>query len=151
MWITLYSDASYSEGKKQATWAVYLRCKLGKLHKAGSCPLKIQDNNEAELYAVLAGIHLAVNTWANIEGFYVRTDSQVVCDLYCATPTRRKGINRLRKAIRALGFPLKIKHVKAHQSGTSTAAYLNNLCDRSARTQHRRKVKPEPSKVDFLA
>ena len=144
MRVTLYSDASFKDGK--GTWAVYLRSQLGSVSKSGRCPETITDNNEAELYAVLAGIHLARHIWPSTEGFYVRSDSMVVCRLNEGKKSRREGINRLAEAIKAIGLPLSIKHVKGHQGGKETAAYLNRHCDRLARQHHAAAVKTPPVK-----
>jgi ribonuclease HI len=140
MWVTCYTDASYSK-RKGGGWAVWLRSDLGRVVREGHCPRYVKNSTHAELAAIFAGILLSVRTWGrSVVGITIYSDSEPAIHpiLPDAPPARDPSMRRLQEKILDLAREEKIRletrWVKAHlPASTSTAAYLNNKCDRLAR------------------
>lgn len=143
-WITVHSDASLS--REGASFAFACRSSYFPLHLrlAGELP-GVRDVNIAEALAMLYGIRAALWTWApifDVEGFFLRSDSLVTVNCLSARhPPKNAALADVQRELRAACRPFRIhaKHVKGHQSSAnSTAAYMNNLCDRLASEARRR-------------
>jgi ribonuclease HI len=140
MWVTCYTDASYSPGRGGA-WAAWLRSERGRVVRHGRCPAYVKDSNAAELAAIYAGVFLAVRTWGSeVGGVLVCSDSQGALSLASREhPLSRKAANRrLQERLRHLAIErdlaLDLRWVRGHQPlRSSTGAYLNGWCDRLAR------------------
>jgi ribonuclease HI len=139
MWITLYTDASYSP-KDGGGWGVWIRSERGRIVRRGKCPPYVRSSGAAELSAIYAGVHIALRAWgAEVQGVFVRSDSQEA--LLRATPStplaRDVATRRLQQKLRSLLGPsieLQTRWVKGHQGASrGTAAYLNTAVDRLAR------------------
>ena len=140
MWVTLYTDASFNG--TEGTWAIWLRSEKGRIVKSGKCPATVDDNNAAEMYAVLVGVTVALREWAvtdKIFGIQINSDSHVVCTaLYqWSKPNRHPTIARIQTKIRAIlteqDIRVRAKHVRGHQRSDNVRSWLNNRCDRMAR------------------
>lgn len=144
MWVTCYTDASYSEAAGGA-WAVWLRSDLGRIVRAGRCPPYVRDSCAAELAAIFAGVHLALRAWApHVRGIFVRSDSlTALANADPTAPLRRPAATRrlqdkLRKLLGEHAVVLSCRHARGHRpSNESTAAFLNGRCDALARATRR--------------
>jgi hypothetical protein len=141
MWVTCYTDASYSP-RKGGGWAVWLRCDQGRLIREGRCPGYVKNSTHAELAAMFAGVLLALRSWGRqVEGITLHSDSRgALAALDSKAPLARKdrAVRRLQEKLRALSsaheLSLEGRWVKAHlPATTSTAAFLNGKCDQAAR------------------
>jgi ribonuclease HI len=140
VWVTCYTDASYSDDAGGA-WAVWLRCDRGRLVRSGLCPPYVREANAAELAAIFAGLHLAVTTWGSrVDGVSLRSDSKVA--LGHADPesklSRNSALRRLQERVRSLlrehDLELDCRWVRGHQRvEAGTHAFLNDRCDRLAK------------------
>jgi ribonuclease HI len=148
VWVTLYTDASYSPHKGGA-WAVWLRSTRGRIVRSGRCPNYVRNSNDAEFAAIYAGIYLAICAWGReVTGVLVRSDSEGALALArsAARPARTRRMRGLQTKLRRLVEPsqveLELRWVKGHQpKSASTAAWLNGYCDRLAR-KRRRETRP---------
>lgn len=146
MWVTCYTDASFSE-RHGGGFGVWLRSYLGRVVRSGRCPRYVKSSTDAELSAIYAGVFLALRAWpSRVAGVLVCTDCQAAIDL--ARPgsalAPRKAARRLQRRLWALldesHVELDLRWVKAHQKPTtSTRAYLNHQCDRLARRGRKRR------------
>ncbi len=122
-------------------WAAWLRCDKGRFVRRGRCPDYVKDSTAAELAAIFAGLHLARRQWgALVTSVVVRSDCTGALALLKpgARRSKRPDVRRLQERIETLarvtGWSLRTRWVKGHQRAkSSTAAYLNNACDRLAR------------------
>jgi ribonuclease HI len=158
VWVTLYTDASFHP-EHGGTWAVWLRCERGRLVRRGACPAWVTGSNAAELAAIYAGVYIALRAWpSEVLGFFVRSDSQVAIAHAdgSARPSRDPATRRIRKklqdAVRTAGVELSCRWVKGHQRASrSTAAYLNNQCDKLSRASRPRSRKKRKVRAGALA
>jgi ribonuclease HI len=140
MWVTCYTDASYSR-RGGGTWAAWLRGPDSRLVRRGQCPRWIRDSVGAELAAIFAGVYLAVTRFG-ATGVFVRSDCQGALDLAkpdaqrARRPEHAKLQGRLRELSRARTIALDLRWTPGHRTGTS-AAFLNGACDRLARALRR--------------
>jgi ribonuclease HI len=147
MWVTLYSDASFNG--REGSWAIWLRSEKGRIVKSGKCPVAVDDNNAAEMYAALVGITVALRDWGPLTGIQVNSDNQVVCtSLYSWSkenrhPTILRIQTKIRQIVAESGVRIRTKHVRGHQRSDHTRAWLNNRCDRMARKASREPRAPE--------
>jgi ribonuclease HI len=136
--VTCYTDASFSESRG-ARWAVWLRSDEGRIVRSGRCPDYVVTSTNAELSAILAGVHLALSRWVATRVILVRSDCKTALALADGSGRARDpAAQRLHGKIQGLlaraGVEIRCGWVKAHQpSATSRAAFLNNACDRLAR------------------
>jgi ribonuclease HI len=145
MWVTCYTDASYSD-RDGGAWAVWLRSDRGRIVRSGTCPQYVTDSTCAELSAIFAGVFLAVRTWPDTHALLVCSDSQSALALAHPEAKRaRKAANRklqdkLQELLRQRKIELCFRWVKGHQPARAgTAAWLNRSCDKRAR---RARVRP---------
>ncbi len=143
MWVTCYTDASYSPMSGGA-WGVWLRSNLGRLKRHGRCPDYVRNSIQAELAAIFAGVHLSLARWgAAVEGILIRSDSQgaLVWLEPDRPPARDKALRKLQSKIHEAagthGVTLSGRWVKGHQKTGSLEAFLNNQCDKMARKRRR--------------
>ncbi len=140
MWVTCYTDASYSP-RKGGGWAVWLRSDLGRVVREGHCPRYVKNSTHAELAAMFAGVLLSLRTWGDsVEGITIFSDSQGALEALAAEapsdkdPAVRRLQDKIREVCRTEKVVVEGRWVKAHRdSSSSTAAYLNHRCDRAAR------------------
>ncbi len=140
MWVTCYTDASYSP-RKGGGWAVWLRSDQGRVVREGRCPGYVKNSTHAELAAMFAGVLLALRSWGSqVEGVTLHSDSRgALAALAGDMPLAKdRAVRRLQEKLRALisahGLVLEGRWVKAHlPATTSTAAFLNGKCDEAAR------------------
>jgi len=136
MWVTCYTDASFS-AQDGAGWAIWLRSDLGRVVRRGRCPDYVRDSTAAELAAIFAAVYVACLTWpSSVRGVLVRSDCQGALAL--ADPAARlskdRHLRRLQDKLRSLlserRIALRCAWVKGHQkTSQSVSAYLNNRCD----------------------
>jgi ribonuclease HI len=146
--VTCYTDASFSRltgGQSRGRWAVWLRSDEGRLVRSGKCPDYVVTSTNAELSAILAAVHLGVTSWAGARVLLVRSDCLAALALADGSGRARDlAAQRMQKRIHSMversGVELRCRWVKAHQdSSTSREAYLNNACDRLARSGRKRR------------
>src|SRR5262245_50108102 len=91
MWVTCYTDASFSR-RQGGAWAVWLRSAEGRIVRSGACPDYVRDATGAELCALYAGVYLAVTGWPGlVRGILLRSDSQDALRLSAADARRAKN------------------------------------------------------------
>ncbi len=146
MHVTCYTDASFST-RQGGAWAVWVRSDRGRIVRRGRCPAWVRDPNLAELAAIYAGVYLALTRWrGSVRHVLVRSDSQWAVAVAAGEATKppRKPARRLQRKLRALveehGASLECRWVPGHRPRQeSTAAYLNDACDRLAKEARTRR------------
>ena len=128
---TVITDASFSQG--YGGWAAWVTLDSGlRVKGAGAIQVRpLSCSNEAEIYAALNGIWLAVNRGAH--RVLLRSDSKVTCDL-----VEGKGAERFRdiwNKARAEYFPhtqMESRWVRGHTNDPASANWVNRWCDKHA-------------------
>lgn len=138
MWVTLYTDASYSL-RAGGGWAFWARSDRGRLVDHGMCPDFVTDPNMAEMWAIKQGVEGILDAWGpGVQGIHTKTDSQTAISVlkYRARTPRRKAYRRLQDLVRELLDPdtkMKMSWVKSHQKSDDIQAWLNNKVDELSR------------------
>ena len=141
VWLTGYSDASYSPKGNLGGWGVWVRDSSRRIHRAGPCPDWIVGSQDAELCGVWAAVHTALthldHETANI--LVVKTDCQNVAKYFgWGSGNFPKDPNSFRLVCQAFamtherGIRLVVTWVKGHQGTGTTKGYLNEQVDQMA-------------------
>jgi ribonuclease HI len=108
----------------------------------------VKQSSEAELAAIFAGVHLAIEAWKpELRGVFVRSDALDVVHLLhgksrIRSPAMRRLHARLSELTEQHGVAISARWVKGHRNPKSgTSAFLNAACDRLA-GQLRRAKRP---------
>lgn len=123
---------------------------MGYITNKKKCPADINNVHDAEAYAICQALYHTLNHFKKngypVKEITIKTDSQTAIkyltnnkieEFWRDTTIRLRTAFDKMKAELGEGFPLKIKHIKGHQSKkSSTAAYVNNWCDKMARKAH---------------
>jgi ribonuclease HI len=135
---TVHADASWSRETMKGGWAIWVKSERERVIRAGPCPPYVKDNNEAELAAIFAGLHvLSTRSWFSDVGLvYVRSDCTSALRWMDVAPSaaRHPGGLLLYEKIKALrtAHPrceLDIGHVKGHQGRSTRPGYVNDRVD----------------------
>ena len=116
-WVTAYTDASFRAGK--GGWAIWLRSSAGRVVRRGECPLSICDSTEAELYAVLQAVKIAVEVWPTTCGVLINSDCKGILRALWpwSPPLRRASLHALqdtaRHFIEAHGIRIRTKRIRS--------------------------------------
>ena len=135
-WATVLTDASYCPRTQIAGWAGWIKIDGQEaIRRYG--PLKatkVAGSAEAEMYAVLNGIWIALQ--AGAEAILVRTD----CDAVIKAATISGGRGKLGKLWHeATQRPdlkparLEFRHIKGHGEIKCRASWVNDWCDKHAK------------------
>lgn len=144
-WVTLYTDASYSPGRG-GTFGCRTRSGFApyRTEHSGEVP-ECSDNNQAEMYAIVAGVEHALETWEHVDGVGVRTDSRTAQSVlkYGAPPHRRDDFRALQERLVAAlkakserqgsAVRIRIVWVPGHQGGHTVQGWMNERVDSLAR------------------
>lgn len=136
MWVTAYCDASFRNGR--GFWAIWLKSQLGRIVRHGECPEWVDVNTAAEMWAAYTAIKVAKEEFSGVTGVLVVTDCNSTSRFLWPWSTKpsRESMRRIQQLV--IGFQeqrnlrIRTKHVKGHQSGNDTSAYLNRKVDELA-------------------
>ena len=146
MWVTIYTDASYSREKRYAAIAYYIRSDQGLIqHSEPIAFKKTRDNNEAEMIAIERAILRCINAWGqSVQGIQINTDSLASRDVLKFQAKKSGKYSKIQERVNSIreskGFRLRIKHVLAHQTDDNVRTWLNNWCDQKAKSAHQPKL-----------
>lgn len=141
MWVTLYVDASFHHDTKCGGWAAWCRFDDGRLFFQGSD--YYERSNEAELSAILNGMHSVLLELDGVTGFCVRSDCQTAVEAarYGGptpnNPRLRELSDEIFELCRESKISRQVKWTKGHASNSTTPGYLNNRVDEMARNEMR--------------
>lgn len=141
MRVKLYTDGSMDVESGKAGWAAWVQLNDHKrIVQYGACPDYVCQSNHAELFAIYAGIKMALAEWGEkITSFRICSDSE--CALRhvrrgpLGTPTRDRIMLRMRAKIYDLlkGKQVITDHVKGHRDPSlGYDFFVNNKVDKFA-------------------
>lgn len=127
---TVISDASFCPYTKAAGWAAWIVIDGPlRIKESGVLRKHCDASNDAELYALLNGIALAVKANPEIDTMWVQTDCNYVLQLIEAKDKRFFDLyNTLENTPKTL-IP---RHVKGHTQIQNARSYVNRWCDEHA-------------------
>lgn len=139
MWITIYCDASFKNGRSTGGYWI----KSGDKRIVESIDLDAKDSQMAELEIAEKAIYKAVQEHSSIKitGIHLVSDNMTVVKVYRykAEMSNHKEIRKFQQRIveyfDAHEMRIKTVHQKGHQSGQTAGSYLNNAVDKKAREQ----------------
>lgn len=118
---------------------MWLRSDVGRIVQYGKCPDYVRDSTDAELAAILVGLHVAIMKWPQTEGVKVYSDSTGAIHLasrgsnLAQKPSTQRLQLKIRNILDSYGVALKFQWVKGHRTDKTVKAYLNGICDRLAK------------------
>lgn len=156
MRLDLYTDGSMDVAAGKGGWAAWIQLTgTQRIVQYGACPEYVKQSNHAELFAVFAGIKLAIAEWGDdITAFRICSDSESALRHVrrgpLGTPTRDRVMLRLRGKIHELlrGKQIIAEHVKGHQDpDLGYDFYVNNKVDSFAGRGRKRITGPHHIKL----
>lgn len=120
--VTVITDASFCQKTRAGGWAAWLTSDKGRVRKAGCFHDLPQNSTQAELWAALNGIWLALEHGA--------THVLIQSDCQGALLKISRGIPELSLFN---GLFIKTKHVKGHSATQDARSYVNRWCDAEAK------------------
>jgi ribonuclease HI len=157
MKVHLYTDGSMDVAAGKGGWAAWIQLsEHRRVVQYGACPDYVKQANHAEMFAIFAGIKLALAEWgAEIRAFRICSDSESALRHVrrgpLGTPTRDRVMLRLRAKIHELlkGKQIIAEHVKGHQNPElGYDFFVNNKVDRFAGRGRKRIKGPFHMRLD---
>lgn len=140
---TVLTDASFDRGV--SGWAAYVRVDGIPFPIKRSGPLRVaaSDSTEAEMYAALNGIWIAVTNGAT--SVLLRTDCDAVIGIIEGRTKAARLVGPWRAALAryAPGLALQAQHVKGHGRIKCKATFANSWCDKHAVAARKKKQKED--------
>jgi ribonuclease HI len=134
---TIFTDASFFPNTNKGAYACWIELQ-GKTYKHAK-PFKeqIQDNNEAELKAIINALENLkwTPTTTIIKKVRIITDSKLAIDLFYGFKVATKYIQLVEKLSQYNEYFEKIEllHIHSHTKINSKKTYVNSWCDRQAK------------------
>lgn len=140
--ITINTDASYCRKTKVGGYAFYIRSDSFKLQKGGAFREKVESPIDAETMAVCNALYVLLNEYhlPKVNFIVINTDCTGVIDRIekrkedYITRYLLQLIDELKKIT---GCNVRVKHVKAHVNIKDSRSYVNDWCDKTAKTYMR--------------
>lgn len=141
-YLTLITDASFCPTEGFGTWAAWWKIDGVMNRRSGVIATPTLSSTEAELFAMVNGLHLAVKTLAELGGdayLVAQTDCQAVIDWLLkpvgALPidARARAIQLGRKLVKDEFTGVRWKHVKGHTASSAPRSVVQDWCDREAK------------------
>lgn len=138
---TVITDASFCPRTKSAAWAAWVRCDgVDHAIKAAGGLRRAEKSDEAEKQASLNGIVVAKKFGAT--RVLLQTDCMATVHLIQGVTKNAsiiKAWNDLLRQAGLEGFPIYVRHVKAHSGVDDPRSFANEWCDKVANKVRRGK------------
>lgn len=160
MLITIIADASFCHDTGAAGYGFWIASQRGKEGGGGQIAHPVNNNNTAEMMALVNGLHHA------IKENYVQQSDTVLLQTDCMaailafehkrnsiTDDEIKVVEYLEQLKIAFKLDLKYRHVKGHTDGSQPRLYVNNICDQVAgkhMAKKRKRLKLQAIKKQLL-
>lgn len=147
--ITITTDASFSSKYKRGTYAFFITCNIGRMSQAGALRKKCNSPTEAEIKCIinaLSFVYQQKELFSKCKNIYINTDSLNSIHIWNADNQsiykyRLRGlasqlsldIHKLKKLFK--GKTIELRHVKAHVSTDTKREWVNDFCDKAAKTE----------------
>jgi ribonuclease HI len=142
---TIIADASWCPNTHAAGYGYWIASDRGKQGGSGAIKDRVVNSIAAEMMALLNGLHDACRrglVGAKDEAL-LQTDCQAAIDAFNGV---RKNISSQELELVAylavlqkkVGFTVKFRHVKGHGAGDTARSFVNNTCDKLARSAMQR-------------
>lgn len=145
MIVTIFADASFCHDTKAAGWGCWIKNDIRSVTYSGVFHVSLASSAEAELCALVNATHKAVVQGHAPAGSFLvlESDCTRALDIIRGRLAHRGSL--VEKAARRKLFELlennrlrfKVKHVRGHQGGRNARSWVNETCDRLARTAMR--------------
>ena len=144
MWVTIYCDASYKEGKKAG--AYWIKSDHKRLVEAVPLEVPHGDNNLAEVEIAAIAIKRAIDAHIDdsITGILLVSDNMLTVNVlrYGAPAANNKPIRAIQEKVCLMlqlkKIRIRTKHQKGHMKGKGTGIYVNNRVDKLAKAHRER-------------
>lgn len=140
MLVTIVSDASFCVDTGAAGYGIWIACDRVKLKHGGQFKDRMKSSNEAEVCAIVNGIHHAIKTKHLFAGdsLVINTDCQAAIQLLNRSrdfATKREQLALQTYTLLVKNYRLKVylKHVKGHTGRRDNRSLSNKYCDATAK------------------
>lgn len=136
MLVTIYTDASFKQGK--ASWAAWIKSQSGTLKLHNRIHSAVDGPAHAEMIAVKHAVNAVLCENWPVSIFFINTDCMAVCHAFWPWMDQsNENVNRIADEINAIAdkrdITVRVKHVKAHTGRSDVRSFLNKWCDRKAK------------------
>lgn len=127
---TVISDASFDPHTKAAGWAAWVTIDGPiRIKQYGLIKKVCHTSNDAEMYALLNGIAMAMHTQPEIHTLWVQTDCAAVLH---SIELGRRNFYDLYETLEKRPHVLIPRHVKGHTNTKDARSFVNRWCDEHA-------------------
>lgn len=153
MLVTLITDASWCPGSRVGGWASWARGNGAKMAMSGQLRGIAHSSTEAEMMALVNGLHVTV------QGFRLMAGDRVLVQSDCVPALEQLALDHgayegVRKAwhslVQARGLLVEYRHVRGHEGGHSARSWVNEWADREAK-KHMRAARPQELREEIAA
>jgi ribonuclease HI len=135
MFITLYTDASFSPSRRRARIAWRGKCHAGVIE--GAVEIDSHDINHAEMSAIKHAIVAAIERYPDLDGFFVNADNLSCVKAFWTFSKNkcpRPAVEVFSEINTLIGDRwIRAKHVKAHTGRKDIRSYMNRSVDTMTR------------------
>lgn len=140
MLVTIVSDASFCTDTGAAGYGIWIACDRGKLKLGGRFKSRMKSSNEAEVCAIINGLHFAIRKRHLFAGdsVVINTDCRAAIELLNRSrdfASKREQLALQTYTLLVKNYRLKVylKHVKAHTGRKDNRSLSNKYCDETAK------------------
>lgn len=147
--ITITTDASFSSKYKRGTYAFFITSNLGRMSRAGALRKSCRSPSEAEIKCIINALMFVKNNkelFDKCKNVYVNTDSlnsihiwngdKVAILKYRLRDLEMKLVTNIKHIKKAfMGKHIELRHVKGHSGVNDKRSYVNEFCDKAAKTE----------------
>ena len=139
MFVTLFTDASFSRRLSRGTWACWFKNEGQTWRYSGILRETIVQSGDGELMAIANGLVAVVKKLEPKKGdkILVQTDSvEAIHALRCGAhvrPIAPAAVKHVKALQEAHGFTYILRHVKGHKGAATPRNAVNTWCDRECR------------------
>lgn len=146
MLVTMITDASLVDKTKSGAWAMWARSERGMISGAGQLRGHVHSSGEAELKAIVNGLHVLVRSeiFHVTDTVLIQTDSQhaMKCLRNQHKPRmhehEHKTLEHYLKLVAEHQVNIQLRHIKAHVGTAAPRNFVHDRCDRQAKRLARR-------------
>jgi ribonuclease HI len=156
MIVTINTDASHSKLYNVGSYAFWIVSNQGKVAKSGLLKKHSQRPQESEFKCIINAFHCLISQrWDGVDKIIVNTDCLDVIHIMNNDVKKIKkyrlqwgNILRLKlllqlKEAKMSKIPIEFRHIKSHVSTETPKQWVNDWCDKEAKTHIRKFLKTQ--------
>lgn len=145
MRVTIIADASHCPETHAAGYGFWIASERGKNGGSGAFKELVATNNQAEMMALVNGLHTACKRGLvqAKDAVLLQTDCMHAIGAFEGKrtnmpPKEQELVSYMRKLCTTMEITVSFRHVKGHTAGLDPRSFVNNQCDALAKKAMRR-------------